>query len=361
MKQYKIIISGGGTGGHIFPAISIGLGFKKKYPGSNILFVGASDKMEMEIVPKYNFKIKGLWISGFQRSFSFKNLFFPLKLIYSFVQSFFIIRKFKPDIVVGTGGFASGPLLLISQLLKIPNVIQEQNSCPGFTNKILSKQTKIVFVAFDDMKKYFKNKKVMLFGNPIRNFNNYEITRKNDIKKSFDLKSERKLLFVLGGSLGSKKINEFLKEKLDFFKKNNFQILWQTGKKYFHDFKKFSDNDVKIYPFIDEINKIFLISDIIISRSGAITLSELCFSKSPVFLIPSPNVTNNHQYHNALAFQRKGAAILIQENELENKFESCFMDLINDPIKQKNMVKNLNKMAKRDSVDLILNEINKLI
>ena len=361
MKQYKIIISGGGTGGHIFPAISLGLGFKKRYPDSNILFVGASDKMEMEIVPKYNFKIKGLWISGFQRSFSFKNLIFPLKLIYSLIESFFIIRKFKPDIVIGTGGFASGPLLLISQILKIPNVIQEQNSYPGFTNKILSKQAKIVFVAFDGMKKYFKNKRVIFFGNPLRNFNNYDLVRKIDIKKRFNLKKEKKLLFVLGGSLGSKIINEFLKEKLDFFKKNNFQILWQTGKKYFSDFKSFSDSDVKVFPFIDEISKIFLISDIIISRSGAITLSELCFSNSPVFLIPSPNVTNNHQVLNALAFQRKGAAIVIEENELQNKFESSFTDLIKDPIKQKNMVRNLNKMAKRDSVDLIINEIVKLI
>ena len=361
MKQFKIIISGGGTGGHIFPAISIALGFKNRYPDSNILFVGAKNKMEMDIVPKYNFKIKGLWISGFQRSFSFKNLIFPLKVIYSLIKSFLIIKKFKPDIVIGTGGFASGPLLITSQILKIPNVIQEQNSFPGFTNRILSKKAKIVFVAFEGMERYFKNKRLMLFGNPIRKFKNKMKIKKHDLKNNFNLKSDKKLLFVLGGSLGSKKINEFLKEKLDFFKKNNFQILWQTGKKYFDDFKKFSDNDVKVFPFVEEINKIFLISDIIISRSGAITLSELCFSKSSVFLIPSPNVTDNHQYYNALAFERKGAAILIKENELQNKFESYFIDLINDKKKQKNMICNLNKMAKVNSADLIINEIVKLI
>jgi len=361
VKQFKIIISGGGTGGHIFPAISIALGFKNRYPGSNILFVGAKNKMEMDIVPKYNFKIKGLWISGFQRSFSFKNLIFPLKVVYSLIKSFLIIKKFKPDIVIGTGGFASGPLLITSQILKIPNVIQEQNSFPGFTNRILSKKAKIVFVAFEGMERYFKNKRLMLFGNPLRKFKNNMKIRKYDLKNNFNLKSEKKLLFVLGGSLGSKKINEFLKGKLEFFKKNNFQILWQTGKKYFNDFKKFSDNDVKVFPFVEEINKIFLISDIIISRSGAITLSELCFSKSPVFLIPSPNVTDNHQYYNALAFERKGAAILIKENELENKFESYFIDLINDEKKQKNMINNLNKMAKRNSTDLIIDEIVKLI
>ena len=361
MKQFKIIISGGGTGGHIFPAISIALGFKNRYPGSKILFVGAKNKMEMDIVPKYNFKIKGLWISGFQRSFSFKNLIFPLKVIYSLIKSFLIIKKFKPDIVIGTGGFASGPLLITSQILKIPNVIQEQNSFPGFTNRILSKKAKIVFVAFEGMERYFKNKRLMLFGNPIRKFKNKMKIKKHDLKNNFNLKSDKKLLFVLGGSLGSKKINEFLKEKLDFFKKNNFQILWQTGKKYFDDFKKFSDNDVKVFPFVEEINKIFLISDIIISRSGAITLSELCFSKSSVFLIPSPNVTDNHQYYNALAFERKGAAILIKENELQNKFESYFIDLINDKKKQKNMICNLNKMAKVNSADLIINEIVKLI
>tara|TARA_B100001250_G_scaffold60159_1_gene46901 strand:- start:4384 stop:5469 length:1086 start_codon:yes stop_codon:yes gene_type:complete len=360
VKQFKIIISGGGTGGHIFPAISIALGFKNRYPGSNILFVGAKNKMEMDIVPKYNFEIKGLWISGFQRSFSFKNLIFPLKIVCSLIKSFLIIKKFKPDIVIGTGGFASGPLLITSQILKIPNVIQEQNSFPGFTNRILSKKAKIVFVAFEGMDRYFKNKRLMLFGNPLRKFNSNIKIKKHDLKINLNLKSEKKLLFVLGGSLGSKMINEFLKGKLEFFKKNNFQILWQTGKKYFNEFKRFSDNDVKIFPFVEEINKIFLISDIIISRSGAITLSELCFSKSPVFLIPSPNVTDNHQYYNALAFERKGAAILIKENELENKFESYFIDLINDEKKQKNMINNLSKMAKKNSANLIIDEIVKL-
>tara|TARA_Y100001970_G_scaffold49337_1_gene62508 strand:- start:19930 stop:21015 length:1086 start_codon:yes stop_codon:yes gene_type:complete len=361
VKQFKIIISGGGTGGHIFPAISLGLGFKKRYPESNILYVGAINKMEMNIVPKYNFKIKGLWISGFQRSLSYKNLIFPLKLVYSLAQAFLIIKKFKPDIVIGTGGFVSGPVLLISQILKIPNVIQEQNSFPGLTNRILSIKTKIVFVAFQGMSKYFKDKKVMLFGNPLRNFNNDTKINRSELRDRFNLNKEKKLLLILGGSLGSKKINEFVKRKIDFFKKNNFQILWQTGKKYFHDFKKFSDNDIKVFPFIQEINKVFSISNVIISRSGAITLSELCFSKTPVFLIPSPNVTDNHQYYNALAYERKGAAILIEENELENKFEGSFVDLINDPKKQKYMIDNLNKMAKRNSVDLIINEIIKLI
>ncbi|MFL2630031.1 MAG: UDP-N-acetylglucosamine--N-acetylmuramyl-(pentapeptide) pyrophosphoryl-undecaprenol N-acetylglucosamine transferase [Flavobacteriaceae bacterium] len=210
------------------------------------------------------------------------------------------------------------------------------------------------------MDRYFKNKRLMLFGNPLRKFNSNIKIKKHDLKINLNLKSEKKLLFVLGGSLGSKMINEFLKGKLEFFKKNNFQILWQTGKKYFNEFKRFSDNDVKIFPFVEEINKIFLISDIIISRSGAITLSELCFSKSPVFLIPSPNVTDNHQYYNALAFERKGAAILIKENELENKFESYFINLINDEKKQKNMINNLSKMAKKNSANLIIDEIVKL-
>jgi UDP-N-acetylglucosamine--N-acetylmuramyl-(pentapeptide) pyrophosphoryl-undecaprenol N-acetylglucosamine transferase len=361
VKQFNIIISGGGTGGHIFPAISIALGLKKRFPYSNILFVGAVNKMEMEIVPKYNFKIKGLWINGFQRSFSYKNLVFPLKVIISLIQSILIIKKFKPDIVIGTGGFASGPLLITSQFLKIPNVIQEQNSFPGFTNRILSKKAKIVFVAYEGMEKYFNNKRLMLFGNPIRKFDENKKSNRSDLKRNLNLNIEKKLIFVLGGSLGSEKINEFLRDRLDFFRKNNFQILWQTGKKYFNDFKKFSDEDVKVFPFVQGINKIFEISDIIVSRSGAITLSELCFSKTPVFLIPSPNVTDNHQYYNALAFERKNAAILIKENELEKKFEKQFIDLINDVNKQKNMIKNLNKMAKPDSVDLIINEIVKLI
>ena len=225
----------------------------------------------------------------------------------------------------------------------------------------MSKQAKIVFVAFDGMKKYFKNKRVIFFGNPLRNFNNYDVVRKIDIKKRFNLKNEKKLLFVLGGSLGAMKINKFLSSKLDFFIRNNFQILWQTGKKYYEDYKKFSNDDVKVLPFVNEVNKMFLISDIIISRSGAITLSELCFSKTPIILIPSPNVTDNHQYYNALEFKRKAAAILIEENQLENKFESHFIDLINDQNKQKEMINNLNKMAKKNSADLIIDEILKIL
>jgi len=361
VKRFKIIISGGGTGGHIFPAISIALGLKKRFPKSNILFVGAINKMEMEIVPKYNFKIKGLLISGFKRSISFYNLLFPLKIVFSLIQSFFIIKKFKPDIVIGTGGFASGPILIISQVLKIPNVIQEQNSFPGLTNKILSKRSNLVFVAFDGMEKYFNNNRVLLVGNPVRKFDNLDKLNHLDLKNQYSLNVEKKILFVLGGSLGAKKINEFLRDKLTFFKKNNFQILWQTGKKYYNEFKKFSDKDVKVLPFIEDINKIFSIADIIISRAGAITLSELCFSKSPVFLIPSPNVTANHQYYNALVFERKKAAILIEESKLNKEFESEFINLINDNKRQKNMIKNLNKLSKPDSVNSIINEILKLV
>ena len=361
MKQFKIIISGGGTGGHIFPAISIAQAFESKYPGSDILFIGAKDKMEMDIVPKYNFKIKGLWISGFQRSFSLKNLIFPLKVIYSLIKSFLLIKKFKPHIVIGTGGFVSGPPLIISQILKIPNVIQEQNSFPGFTNRVLSKKASIIFVAYENMHKYFNNKKVMFLGNPLRRFKKNTKKNNSNLKNHFNFKKGKKLLFVLGGSLGAMKINKFLSSKLDFFIRNNFQILWQTGKKYYEDYKKFSNDDVKVLPFVNEVNKMFLISDIIISRSGAITLSELCFSKTPIILIPSPNVTDNHQYYNALEFKRKAAAILIEENQLENKFESYFIDLINDQNKQKSMIKNLNKMAKKNSADLIIDEIVKIL
>ena len=361
MKQFRVIISGGGTGGHIFPAISIAQSFESRYPGSEILFVGAKDKMEMDIVPKYNFRIKGLWISGFQRSFSFKNLVFPLKIIYSLIKAFLLIKKFKPDIVIGTGGFASGPPLMISQILKIPNFIQEQNSLPGFTNRILSKKARIIFVAYENMHKYFKNKKVMCLGNPLRRLKENTKTHKSNLKNHFNLNKEKKLLFVLGGSLGAMKINEFLATKLDFLTRNNFQILWQTGERYFNDFKKFSNDDIKVFPFVNEVNKIFLISDVIISRSGAITLSELCFSKTPIILIPSPNVTANHQYYNALEFKRKGAAILIEEDQLENKFESYFTDLINNKEKQNIMINNLNKMAKKNSADLIIDEIVKIL
>ena len=236
MKQFRLIISGGGTGGHIYPALAIAKGLRKKYSNTNILFVGAKGKMEMEKVPKEGFNIIGLWISGFKRSLSIQNLLFPIKLIFSMLHSLRIIKKFKPDIVIGTGGFASGPILKVAQLLGLPTLIQEQNSYPGVTNRILSKKVDRICVAYKDMERYLPKRKIVITGNPIR-----ESLKKgkssSKAKLFFGLNPKIKTLVVLGGSLGSKRINQLIQEQKEFILKSGIQILWQCGSLYFNKYK----------------------------------------------------------------------------------------------------------------------------
>jgi UDP-N-acetylglucosamine--N-acetylmuramyl-(pentapeptide) pyrophosphoryl-undecaprenol N-acetylglucosamine transferase len=269
MKNLNFIISGGGTGGHIYPAISISNELKLRYPHSNILFVGASDRMEMQIVPEHGFKITGLWVSGFSRSLSAKNLIFPIKLLVSLLRAVFIIKNNKPDVVIGTGGFASGPILYIASLFGIPTVIQEQNSYPGVTNKILGKRVNKICVAYGNLDRFFDKNKIVFTGNPVRSG-----LKKVDVKSSsalnFKLEENKKTLLIIGGSNGSRVINTTILNNLELFNSLNIQVLWQCGKIYFDEYKYLNSNkNVRVYAFIDKMNLAYDVADIIISRAGA--------------------------------------------------------------------------------------------
>ena len=319
MKQFRLIISGGGTGGHIYPALAIAKGLKKKYSGTNILFVGAKGKMEMEKVPKEGFKIIGLWVSGFKRSFSIQNLLFPIKTIFSIVHSLRILKKFKPDIVVGTGGFASGPILKVAQLLGLPTLIQEQNSYPGITNRILSKNANKICVAYKGLERYFPKKKIIITGNPIReSLTKIKISSK--AKLLFGINPKMKTLLIIGGSLGSKRINQLIEKQKEFILKSGIQILWQCGSLYYNEYKNFESPGIVVRPYFDKMENVYAAADFIISRAGAVSISELSCVGKPLILIPSPNVTADHQLKNAKALFEAKAAIMIRENELDKKY-----------------------------------------
>lgn len=360
MKPFRFIISGGGTGGHIYPALAIATGVKEHFAEASILFVGAKGKMEMEKVPKAGFFIEGLWISGFQRSFSLQNLLFPVKLISSLWNAFRILKRFKPDVVVGTGGFASGPLLQVAQWLGVPTLIQEQNSYPGITNRILSKKVDRICVAYKGLERFFPKSKIRLTGNPVR-ASLIQSHSGEKAKAFFGLDPQKKTLAVIGGSLGAKRINALIHSELDFIQNQGLQVLWQCGSLYYETYKSSQSKAVVIRPFIYEMEQFYAAADFIISRAGAGSISELCCVGKPLLLIPSPNVTANHQFHNAAALVRENAALLIEENELDEKFNDQFSAWVSNTTQQQKMQANLKALAKPEATQTIINEIQQLL
>ena len=361
MKPYKFIISGGGTGGHIYPAVAIANELKSRYPDAEFLFVGAKDRMEMDKVPQSGYAIKGLWISGFQRSFSLKNLIFPLKLISSLWESRKIIKSFQPDIAIGTGGYASAPLLKVASNKGIPCLIQEQNSYAGITNKWLSAKVKKICVAYDGMEHYFPSEKIRLTGNPVRQ-DLLDISKKRKESLSFfKLDSQKKTLLVLGGSLGARRINALINSSLDFFSKLNLQIIWQCGSYYFESYKEKGNVNVQVHAFLNRMDLAYAASDFIISRAGALSVSELCLVGKPVVFIPSPNVSEDHQIKNAKSISSKEAAILIAEKDLEIQFEDEFYKLFSSEENQLQLSKNCKALGKPNATKEIVEEIEKLL
>jgi len=331
MKKLKVIVSGGGTGGHIFPAIAIAKSLENKVSDIELLFVGAKDRMEMQKVPEAGYKIEGLWISGFQRSFSRRNLMFPFKLISSVIKSMKIVRRFKPDLVIGTGGFASGPLLFAASRKGIPSVIQEQNSYPGITNKVLSKYVNKVCVAYDNMERFFPKDKIIFTGNPIRkailNFKD----KREEGKKLFGVNNGKITILVVGGSLGARTINESIKESISEFANNELNLIWQTGTS-FGDVAKNIIEDINIdgissHMFIREMDLAYAAADIIVSRAGAIAISELCFVGKPILLVPSPNVAEDHQTQNAQSLVNKNSALMVKDVDAKRKLVSELISL----------------------------------
>ena len=362
MRQFKFIISGGGTGGHIYPAISISNELKLRYPNSKIVFVGARDRMEMQIVPKHGFEIIGLWISGFTRSLSLKNFIFPIKLLASLLRSLFIIKYNKPDVVIGTGGFASGPILYIASLFGIPTLIQEQNSYPGITNKILAKRASKICVAYDNLDRFFDKNKLILTGNPVRSDLQNLAIDSVGAALNFGLEENKKTLLIIGGSNGSREINKLIFNNLNLFESLNIQLLWQCGKIYYEHYKKLNNNkNIKVYDFIDKMNLAYEVADIIISRAGASSISELCIVGKPVIFLPSPNVAEDHQSKNALSLVNNKAALMIEEKNMNKDFKNSFSELINDRELQNELSRNIKKQAKINATRDIVNEIEKLL
>lgn len=362
MHKFKVILSGGGTGGHIFPALSIAHALKIKYPESDFLFVGAKGKMEMEKVPNAGFKIIGLWISGIQRKQLFRNILFPLKLIVSLLKSVFIVLKFKPHVVIGTGGFASGPLLYVASIFGTPTLIQEQNSFPGITNKLLAKKAHKICVAYDNLETFFPKEKIVVTGNPVRQDLLDLKEKQEEAHSTFNLSPTKKIVLVLGGSLGARRINQLVETQLQYFKNNNIQVLWQCGKLYFDEYRHYDNTtDVQVMSFIKRMDLAYAASDIIISRAGASSVSELCIVGKPVIFIPSPNVAEDHQTKNAQAISSQNAALLIAEKNLEDEFETQFSELINNEGLQQSFATNIKKLAKKSATNDIVHEIEKLI
>ena len=359
MKIYRFLISGGGTGGHIYPAISIADELSKSFISSEILFVGSIDRMEMNKVPEHGYNIKGLWISGIKRKIHFSNLLIPFKILHSLIKSYLIIKKFKPDFVIGTGGFASGPILYVASKLKLPTLIQEQNSYAGLTNKILSNSVETICVAYDNMSKYFPSNKIFFTGNPIRKEIYESKISKKESDDYFDISRPNKVLLVLGGSLGAKCINEFISKNLEFFNNNKIEIIWQCGNIYYNRYKKYNSQKVKLFPFIKDINKAYNSADYIISRSGASVISELCIVAKPVIFVPSPNLAEDHQTKNAINIVKNNAAVMVKEKDLNKMFFSVFKKIINDESYSKELSKSIKLLAKPDATNRIVEQIKR--
>ena len=358
MKRF--IISGGGTGGHIFPAIAIADELKRRLPDAEILFVGAKDRMEMQKVPQAGYPIEGLWISGLQRKLSWQNLLFPLKFISSLLKSRSIIKRFKPDAVIGTGGFASGAVVKVAGQMGIPTFIQEQNSYAGITNKMLAKNAHKICVAYDAMEQFFPKEKIVKTGNPIRDGLLNIVQYRSEGLSYFHLDSQRKTLLVLGGSLGARRINQLIEQQLPLFEQLGVQVLWQCGKLYYEEYKKYNSEQVRVLAFIDRMELAYAAADVIISRAGASSVSELCVVGKPVIFIPSPNVAEDHQTKNASAIADKQAAILLRESELNEQFANTFSKLIADEAQQEALSAHIKALAQpnatKDIVNLILND-----
>ena len=361
MKPYKVILSGGGTGGHIYPAIAIAREIEKRYPNTEFLFVGAKDRMEMEKVPKAGYNIEGLWISGIQRKVSLENLKFPFKLISSLWKSNKILKRFQPDVVIGTGGFASGPLLKRATSKKIPALIQEQNSYAGITNKLLSKNVQKICVAYDEMHRFFPKDKIIKTGNPVRNDLLTITNKRAEALSRYELSLDKKTLLVIGGSLGARAINELISKQLDFFTSHEVQILWQTGKLYYEQYKHLASKHIKVMAYIDQMDMAYAAADIIISRAGASSVSELCIVGKATVFIPSPNVAEDHQTKNALAITEKNAAILLRQTELDTKFQTELKNLIQDKERREALGAAIKKLALPDATQDIVDEVEKLL
>jgi UDP-N-acetylglucosamine--N-acetylmuramyl-(pentapeptide) pyrophosphoryl-undecaprenol N-acetylglucosamine transferase len=361
----KIIISGGGTGGHVFPAIAIAKAIKVIEPNANILFVGANGKIEMEKVPKAGFPIEGLWISGFHRELTLRNLMFPFKLIASLWKARKIVKQFQPDVVVGVGGYASGPTLQMATRLGVPALIQEQNSYAGVTNKLLAKNVGKVCVAYENMDRFFEKGKIVLTGNPVRE----EITqiegKREEALEYFEFHNRKLTVLIIGGSLGARTLNNAMEGSFDAIaNRQDVQYLWQCGALYYEEFKEGKTAqlpNVHLTKFVDRMDLAYAAADVVISRAGATSISELCLVQKPAILVPSPNVAEDHQTKNAMALVAKGAAILVKDSEAKAEMITTALELLGDHNHQLQLSENIKNLGRKNAAEKIAREVLKLV
>ena len=363
IRGCRIIIAGGGTGGHIFPAIAIANALKTLQPETEILFVGAEGKMEMEKVPQAGYKIVGLYIAGYNRSSLLKNILLPFKLTKSFAQVRKILNDFKPHAVLGVGGYSSFPVVRLAQTRGIPTFIHESNSFAGKSNKILAARAKKIFVGSYGMDKFFPTEKILMTGNPVRNiFSQNKISRKEALD-FFGLREDMKTVFVVGGSLGANSINTVIENNLDFFKENNLQLIWQTGKEYASAAAGAEEERSNIWTnaFINNMEYAYAAADIVVSRAGAMAIAELCVVGKPVIFVPYPYAAEDHQTANANELVTKHAAIMIKDSEVNDKLISTIASLANDPVKANELKENIAILGNTNADELIAHEILKTL
>lgn len=365
MAIERVIISGGGTGGHIFPAIAIADEIKRRNPKATILFVGAVGKMEMEKVPAAGYKIEGLTIVGFQRKLTLSNFLLPFKIVASLFKAIKIIKNFNPQVVIGVGGYASGPTLQAATFLKIPTLIQEQNSFPGKTNKILAKKVSSICTAYEGLDRFFPENKIRFTGNPVRSEMVDLEGKRKEAFEFYELNPDKKTLLIIGGSLGARTLNESMQTHLKDLQQNDIQVLWQCGKIYIDSLtKELESTDlkgIKLVQFIARMDLAYSLADVIISRAGAISVSELCLIKKPIILVPSPNVAEDHQTKNAMALVTKNAALLVKDSEAKENLIPTAIKLLNSEEERTNLSNEISKLGKPHATADIVNEIEKII
>ena len=363
--KHKFIISGGGTGGHIFPAISIANALKKQMPDADILFVGALGRMEMERVPAAGYPIEGLPVSGFDRKNLLRNVKVVWNVLHSMILARRIIRRFRPEVVIGVGGYASAPTLRAASALGIPTLIQEQNSYAGVTNKLLAKKAKRICVAYEGMERFFQKDKIVLTGNPVRQDLFSVVPKSIEAYQFFGMDPKKKTLLIVGGSLGARTINQSIIAGLRKISESDIQIIWQTGKFYIENARKaaepFASPELLVTDFVSRMDLAYSIADLVISRAGASSISELCLLAKPVILVPSPNVAEDHQTQNALALVRKNAAVMMKDSDAVEQLVTKALVLIQNESELKSLSENILTLAEKDSADRIAVEVMKLI
>ena len=356
---YKFLFAGGGTGGHLFPAIAVAEQIKEMKPEAEIMFVGTKDRIEGKTIPKLGYGFKSIWIKGFSRKFSLENFLFPLKLFVSAVQSLFINASFNPKVAIGSGGYVAGPAIWGASVLGAKIILLEQNSYPGVTTRLLEKHADEIHISFEDSKKYLKKKKILLTtGNPVRK--DLGTIDKVEALNSFGFSAEKKTLLILGGSLGAKSINKAAGNVVNKLSDEGLQVIWQTGKNYYEDYKHFNSKGIKVFDFIDDMNYAYSATNLILARAGATTIAEILVLGIPSILVPSPNVAENQQYYNAKSLSDEGAAILIEDKEIDLKIFNEVTVTINSDEKLTELKKNALLLAKPEAAKIIAKSAIKL-